>query len=143
MFWRWNVFLISVCFCAYIIECTPKKEDPVQIVKKYHLECIDETKADPGIVARIKKGDWKIPKAKLQQIKEWCLCVMMKAGLMTKQGVYKIDVALSQVPSEDKGSVENLIDTCLSKKAIPAPDIAMMFIKCYQKARGNYTVTVL
>lgn len=38
----------------------------------------------------------------MELVKEWTLCVMMKAGLMTKEGVYLIDVALQQVPHEGK-----------------------------------------
>ncbi|XP_026735723.1 uncharacterized protein LOC113499441 [Trichoplusia ni] len=138
-----NILIIAIFTGTYIIECTPNDEELKHLIKRYNLECMEQTKADPGFVENIKNGDWKIPKEKMQGVKEWSLCMMTKAGLMTKEGVYQIDVALAQVPTEDKRNVEKLIDTCLSKKAIPPPDIALMFIKCYQKAKGNYTVTVL
>ncbi|KAF9813770.1 hypothetical protein SFRURICE_007925 [Spodoptera frugiperda] len=70
---------------------------------------------------------------------KWALCVMMKRGLMTKEGVYKLDVALRMVPREERDAAEKLIDSCLSPKAIPAEDIAFEFIHCFQDTKSNYS----
>ncbi|XP_026735720.1 uncharacterized protein LOC113499439 [Trichoplusia ni] len=141
-----NYVLLSIWFGAITIECASNefRLSPEQLVVRYQLECIEETRVDPDVILRVRKGSWIIPQDKVELVKEWTLCVMMKAGLMTKEGVYLIDVALQQVPHEERREVEDLIDKCLSQKAIPARDIAFNFAKCYQKiSRGSYTVSAV
>ncbi|KAF9408417.1 hypothetical protein HW555_011897, partial [Spodoptera exigua] len=117
-------------------------EDEVLLAKRYQMECIEETRVDPDIITKIKARSWNIPYSSLHLVKNWALCVMMKRGLMTKEGVYKLDIALKMVPRDERDAAEKIIDSCLSQKAIPAEDIALNFIQCYQKTRANYTVSI-
>ncbi|XP_047034698.1 uncharacterized protein LOC124640810 [Helicoverpa zea] len=121
---------------------THTKNDIVQMKKRFQMECIEETRVDQDIVSAVRRGYWTVPKAQLPLLKEWALCAMIKTGLMTKQGVYKIDVALQKVPRPQRYDAEKLIDKCLSTKAIPAPDIAYEFVKCFQRTNANYTVSI-
>nr|WKR38918.1 odorant binding protein 37 [Spodoptera frugiperda] len=113
------------------------------LAKRYQMECIEETRVDPDIIAGIKNGRWSIPWVHCQTLAmKWALCVMMKRGLMTKEGVYKLDVALRMVPREERDAAEKLIDSCLSPKAIPAENIAFEFIHCFQDTKSNYSVSI-
>ncbi|XP_035453068.2 uncharacterized protein LOC118278103 [Spodoptera frugiperda] len=112
------------------------------LAKRYQMECIEETRVDPDIIAGIKNGRWSIPWNARPLAMKWALCVMMKRGLMTKEGVYKLDVALRMVPREERDAAEKLIDSCLSPKAIPAENIAFEFIHCFQDTKSNYSVSI-
>ncbi|XP_022815744.1 uncharacterized protein LOC111349019 [Spodoptera litura] len=116
--------------------------DEVVLAKRYQMECIEETRVDPDLITGIKGGSWSIPWNSRPLVRKWALCVMMKRGLMTKEGVYKLDVALKMVPREDRDAAEKVIDQCLTPKAIPAEDIAFEFIQCFKKSKANYSVSI-
>uniref|UniRef100_A0A2A4JW49 Odorant binding protein n=1 Tax=Heliothis virescens TaxID=7102 RepID=A0A2A4JW49_HELVI len=140
-----KVELALVILFLGLVHCHNKthvKTEAIQMKKRYQMECIEETRVDADAISEVRKGHWSVSKEQLQLVKDWALCAMIKSGLMTKQGVYKIDVALQKVPRTERYNAEKLIDKCLSTKAIPAPDIAFEFVKCYQKTNANYTVSI-
>ncbi|CAB3233798.1 unnamed protein product [Arctia plantaginis] len=124
--------------CVVLIQAQHQLEDEIYKLKRHQLECIEETRVDPDMVMRVKKGKFQNKPDVL--LKMWTLCTLMKSGLMTPQGVYKFDNALSRVPKQDAELVGKQIDKCLSKKAIPPVDIAYNFVKCYNKIKTNYTL---
>ncbi|XP_059046892.1 uncharacterized protein LOC131842368 [Achroia grisella] len=117
--------VILLLFITYV-HCITEEEN--QLLHKRQMECVEETKVNPNSVLKLKGGYWKNAHPTL---KKWCLCLLNKYGFMSKEGVFKMDVAMSRVPDIDKQSVERMIDNCLPKKTKEAYNIAWEFIKCY------------
>ncbi|KAL0868723.1 hypothetical protein ABMA27_008161 [Loxostege sticticalis] len=97
-------------------------------LKKWHMQCFEETKVSPDLVLKLKSGDWKLDD---KLLKEWTHCILKKYDLMSEQGVFRLDNALNQVPDQDKTVMEDFIDNCLPKKASAPHEIAWNYTKCY------------
>nr|AGK24581.1 odorant-binding protein 5 [Chilo suppressalis] len=104
------------------------KDEHEENLKRWHMECFQETKVNPDLVLKLKMGNWQI---KNKLLKEWILCVFNKYDLMSKEGVFKLDTAMSLVPSADRDMIEDYIDACLPKHIAEPLDIAWKYAKCY------------
>nr|QCF41964.1 odorant binding protein [Athetis dissimilis] len=120
---------------------TKFRENQAKVIR-YQMECVEQTRVDPDSIVKIKKNRWSLPQNQDSLVKEWALCVLMKSGIMTKEGVYKADIALKRVPAMERHIVEKQIDKCLTPKPVPAPEIAYRFIKCFQRHKSNHSATV-
>ncbi|KAG6443531.1 uncharacterized protein LOC115455990 [Manduca sexta] len=133
--------VFCVAFYTFVVsspikEFYPKRD--VATLKKYQMECVEDTKVDPDLVIRFKAGDWR---SEQPSLKNWVLCILNKMGLMTMDGVYRLDEAMARVGTKDKDMAEKLIDQCLSTTALPAPDIAWKYVHCLHvnDPLGNYS----
>ncbi|KAJ2954631.1 hypothetical protein O0L34_g2925 [Tuta absoluta] len=141
---NWNktiAFLIlNTYFCIYVescIECSSYEENFEVNVHKWELECLKESKARAWDVLRVKTGNLPLIPTYDGTIQNWSLCILVKAGIMSKQGVFRIDEAMKLVAAHDRERVMKKVDDCLQKiykTLIPppfAPEIGWRYIRCY------------
>ncbi|XP_049886080.1 uncharacterized protein LOC126380594 [Pectinophora gossypiella] len=128
---------IDLCLLISFAQCVPDESD--ELIKKYKLQCIDETKADPELVIMLKAGNWKVNDIPL---KKWALCVLVRAGIMSPEGVFRIDEALDTVPDKDQDYVMSRIDSCLPQKEFVPYEIAWHYLKCYNKKKPKHFILV-
>ncbi|XP_028157949.1 uncharacterized protein LOC135081813 [Ostrinia nubilalis] len=103
-------------------------DEQKELLKKWHMECFEETKVSPDLVLKLKTGDWRLDN---KLLKKWTLCILRKYDLMSDEGVFRLDNALAMVPDRDKEMIEDFIDECLPKKASAPYEIAWDYTKCY------------
>ncbi|KAJ8711606.1 hypothetical protein PYW08_008560 [Mythimna loreyi] len=140
MIWIGILFLSSVA--AFREELTTTTLSPDALIKRYQMECIEETRVDLDTIVKIRSKNWLMHYNQFLLLKDWALCVLMKSGVMTKEGVYKIDVAMQRVPLEARYVLEAQIDACLTPRPLPARDIAYIFISCFQRMNSVFSSRV-
>ncbi|XP_004923303.2 uncharacterized protein LOC101744692 [Bombyx mori] len=116
-----------------------EKENEVRALRAFQADCAEDVQVKPDLVVNLKSGDWQTEDVSL---KKWALCVLMKLGLMTAQGVFKMNEAMSKIPDmNDKIIAEKLIDDCLSLQATTPHDAAWNYIKCHHQKdpEGNFS----
>lgn len=98
-------------------------------VRQYHEECSEETQVDQQKVKMIREGDWSNDDDDLQA---YVLCMMMKADLMTADGTFKKDVAMSKLPEDaDREKAERAMDTCSQEQGDTPRETAYKMVKSY------------
>nr|ARO70177.1 Odorant Binding Protein 18 [Dendrolimus punctatus] len=117
-----------------------KTEEFLRQLKRHQMDCIELTKVDPDMILKLKTGYWSLNSSTL---KSWALCVLNKMGIMSTEGVFKLDAALSTIPNKDKEYAEKIIDECLTPKALPPPEIAWSYIKCHYRMDKYHNYTTL
>ncbi|KAI5644788.1 PBP/GOBP family domain-containing protein [Phthorimaea operculella] len=106
-------------------------------VNKWQVECLDESNAKAVDVLKVRSGVWPVIPTTDGSIQKWSLCILVKAGIMSPHGVFKIDEALNLVPPSDREKALKLIENCLSKiyeTQLPSPggpEIAWRYLRCY------------
>ncbi|KAJ8709037.1 hypothetical protein PYW07_008863 [Mythimna separata] len=140
----WSVIFLFSSVAAHRSEylTTTTTLSPDTLIKRYQMECVEETRVDLDTIMKIRNKNWVMHYNQYLLVKDWALCVLMKSGVMTKEGVYKIDVAMERVPEEVRYVLEVQIDACLSPKPMPARDIAFLFISCFQRMNSEYSSSV-
>ncbi|CAK1593685.1 unnamed protein product [Parnassius mnemosyne] len=105
--------------------------------KRSILECVEESAVSPNLVLQITAGNWNVREE--YKLKAWALCLLLKSNMISKEGVFHLDVALAGVPDIDKNTVEKKIDECLYSKERKPEDIAWHFLKCYHQGKPRYS----
>ncbi|CAH2054849.1 unnamed protein product, partial [Iphiclides podalirius] len=125
---------------AWMVVCQPPAPEGGKQVypsfKRGILECVEESKVSPQLVLQVTSGNWNVRED--YRLKLWAKCLLTRANMMSKSGVFHIDVALSAVPEHDKAAVERTIDECLFSTAHKPEETAWHFLKCYHQNRPRH-----
>ncbi|KPJ17735.1 Serrate RNA effector molecule-like [Papilio machaon] len=68
--------------------------------KRGILECVEKSKVSPQLVLQVTSGNWDVRED--YRLKVWALCLLLKAKMMSKDGVFHLDIALTGVPENGK-----------------------------------------
>ncbi|XP_068619950.1 uncharacterized protein [Battus philenor] len=105
--------------------------------KRGILECVEESKVSPQLVLQVTSGNWNVREE--FRLKMWALCLLLKSKMMSKEGVFHLDVALAGVSDQNKIAVEKAIDECLYTKVHKPEETAWHFLKCYHKNNPKHS----
>ncbi|XP_013147514.1 PREDICTED: general odorant-binding protein 83a-like [Papilio polytes] len=105
--------------------------------KRGILECVEESKVSPQLVLQVTSGNWDVRED--YRLKVWALCLLLKAKMMSKEGVFHLDVALTGVPENERRTVDKAIDDCLYTTIHKPEETAWHFLKCYHKNHPKYS----
>ncbi|CAG4954883.1 unnamed protein product [Parnassius apollo] len=72
-------------------------------------------------------------------LKAWALCLLRKSNMISKEGVFHLDVALAGIPDKERIAVEKKIDECLYVKERKPEEIAWHFLKCYHQDNPKHS----
>ncbi|XP_072933061.1 uncharacterized protein [Epargyreus clarus] len=111
-----------------------------QIMRKNMANCTEESKVNPDVVMKFRTGKWKRIGKEPLSLKKWALCILVKADMMSQEGVLKQDVVLASIPEKDRDKAERVIDKCLYKKRHSAIDIAWHYIRCFRNRLPKYSI---
>lgn len=106
-----------------------------ELIRSNSKKCIGETSVDNALVQKMRGGDFDIHDEKLNN---YVFCMMTKSSLITEEGVFRKDIALSKVGDDIKDVVSKAIDACIGETGATKEEKVFNYLKCYHKERPNH-----
>ncbi|XP_077285390.1 general odorant-binding protein 56d-like [Arctopsyche grandis] len=130
-------FLVVFVAFAMFVSAQALTDAQKTLLKAHYEHCTEETGVDKELVKKTRTGDFSFDDAKT---KSFMFCMLKRSGVMTDDGVFHRDIAVSKVEDDIKEDVGRAIDICVKEPGSTNDEKAWNYVKCYHKERPNHAV---